>query len=126
MSSNEMTREQFENMVLAKAAEDETFRGALLKSPKEAIAKALGKTLPAALKLEVVQEAADRMVIVLPDFAALLGAKELSDDQLAMVAAGSSTSTGTCGSSNCSVGCSTTGSFTLTTSWRDKFTLKGF
>ncbi len=131
MSGSGVTREQFEVMVVAKAAEDEVFRAKLIASPKAAIEEAFGKALPAGLSISVVQETTDSMVLVLPDFAMLAANDELSDEQVKMVAAGASTSTGTCGSSNCSLGCSTSGStfntgILGTIGWRTNFNIPGF
>jgi hypothetical protein len=122
----EITREQFENMVVAKASHDPDFRLGLLNDAKRALAAAFGNLVPAELKVQVVEEPADTLVLVLPDLAGLAGNGEMSDAQLAMVAGGISTSTGTCGSSNCTAAClGTTGTVSLSSGWRTGITFKG-
>jgi len=74
--------------LIAKAWEDETFKRSLLDDPKAAIEKELEVTLPADLKIQVVEETLDTICLVLPVDPKTLPDAELSEDELEAVAGG--------------------------------------
>jgi hypothetical protein len=88
-------RKGFEAQVIAKALADETFRKALISSPRAAVEGELGIKLPGALNLRVVEESADSFYLVLPQKNAGAQAGELSDVELEAVAGGKTPSTET-------------------------------
>ena len=80
----EAGREEF-NKVLARSATDAAFRTRLLADPREALAEALGREVPATFDIAFVENAAGATV-VLPDF--VDPDAELSEDDLEAVAGG--------------------------------------
>lgn len=52
--------------ILAKAAKDEVFRAALLKNPSAALEKETGVKIPAGMKVNVVEDTAETVHLVLP------------------------------------------------------------
>jgi len=74
--------------VLVKAQEDLQFRARLKADPVAAVQEAFGVNWNPEIKLEVIEESADRVVLVLPALVAAANDEELSDDQLESVAAG--------------------------------------
>ena len=66
MSQQAQARREFEAALIAKAQSDPAFKQALLKSPKAAIEKELGVSLPANLDLKVLEESATTRFLVLP------------------------------------------------------------
>ena len=84
-----MDRRQIENQLIDKASHDTAFRQALISDPRAAIEKEFGITIPGSLKLQVIEECADRLCLVLP---AAQG--ELSDLELESVAGGKNPSGG--------------------------------
>ena len=81
--TNPSIRAELESALIEKAAGDEAFRAQLTQDPRAAIA-ALGVQIPAELEIQVFQETADRLCLVLPAVAET----ELSDDDLEGVAGG--------------------------------------
>ena len=80
----EAGREEF-NKVLARSATDAGFRTRLLADPREALAEALGREVPATFDIAFVENTAGATV-VLPDF--VDPDAELSEDDLEAVAGG--------------------------------------
>lgn len=77
--------------VVERATEDAAFRDRLMADPKAAVESELGITIPADLTIKVVEEGANEFCIVLPP-RERSGA--LSDEQLAGVAGGASSTWG--------------------------------
>jgi actin-like ATPase involved in cell morphogenesis len=75
------TRAAVEARLVARAAEDEGFRRQLLgDDPAAAIAAELGAPVPDGLRVRVIEEGVDEVVLVLP--ATAVATRELSDEQL--------------------------------------------
>lgn len=85
--STEM-RKNFESQLVARAAADESFRQALVSSPRSAVEQALGIVLPPSLELRVVEESPGSVYLVLPPKNGAASAGELSDLDLESVAGG--------------------------------------
>ncbi|MFB8790135.1 MAG: NHLP leader peptide family RiPP precursor [Potamolinea sp.] len=82
-------RSEFERQLIIKAWEDEAFRQELLANPKAVYAKEAGRELPANLQIEVVDEPAGVIKIVLPPNPVPPQVEEeLSDEELEAVAGG--------------------------------------
>ena len=73
------------NKVLARSATDAGFRTRLLADPREALAEALGREVPATFDIAFVENTAG-VTVVLPDF--VDPDAELSEDDLEAVAGG--------------------------------------
>lgn len=78
-----MNRPQIEKQLVEKATQDPAFRQSLKSDPRLALEKELGIKVPSAMKLEIIEESADSLCLVLP---APKG--ELSDLELESVAGG--------------------------------------
>jgi hypothetical protein len=85
MPEQAQTRKEVEEIIIAKAQADESFRQALLSNPKPTIEKELGGTLPESLQLKVVEESADTLYLVLP-----AAESQLSESELDAVSGGQS------------------------------------
>lgn len=70
--------------IMARAAEDSSFRNQLKSDPKGTLERELGGTLPDNVKISVLEETPDQVYVVLP----AQGSKELSASELAGVAGG--------------------------------------
>ncbi len=82
-------RSEFERKLIIKAWEDEAFRQELLANPKAVYAKEAGRELPDNLKIEVIDEPAGVIKIVLPPNPVTAEVEqELSDEELEAVAGG--------------------------------------
>ncbi|HVS13293.1 MAG TPA: NHLP leader peptide family RiPP precursor [Thermoanaerobaculia bacterium] len=82
---DETRRRDLVRRLVSRAATDPELRRRLLSSPRAAVEEELGVTLPADLELEVLEETATRIYLVLP----LAGAApELEDEELAKAAGG--------------------------------------
>lgn len=80
------SRSQLLTDILTRAAQDRTFRVALLDEPKSAIYGAFGMQVPAAYRIRFIERGPDvDSLIVLPD---LKAEGELTDDELEEVAGG--------------------------------------
>ena len=66
MDTKTMTVGAMRERVIAKAAEDETFRARLLADPQNAVQDELGVKIPDGFTIEVHEEAADTSHLVLP------------------------------------------------------------
>ena len=66
MDSRMTTAHEMRERLIAKAAEDETFRDLLLSDPKAAVNEELGVNIPPGYTLKVHEEAADTSHLVLP------------------------------------------------------------
>ncbi len=74
---------EIEDMVRAKADEDETFRAKLLEDPRGAIKEATGLTVPEGFSIQVHEETATEFHMVLPP-----AGSRLSDEELRGAAGG--------------------------------------
>ena len=81
------TRGQLADSIAKSAEENAEFKKALLADPRKLMTEELGVDIPAATKIEVVQEKSDTFYIVLP-YKAQEG-EELGDSDLEQVAGGS-------------------------------------
>jgi hypothetical protein len=89
--SVDQSREDVEQRIISRAASDSAFRQQLLSDPRAALESELGVTLPASVKVNVLEESASEYYLVLPPASAAAGS-ELSDAELAGVAGGSGNS----------------------------------
>lgn len=86
----EQTRKDFEVSLVAKAWTNEAFKQQLLDNPKAAVEQELGEQLPEGMNVEIIQEPANTLYIVLPtkpESSAELS-DGLSDEELEAVAGG--------------------------------------
>ena len=70
--------------LLLKAAQDEAFREALIRNPKETLSQFLGTELPAELRVTIVENSPSELTLVIPPKLT----DELSDEALEDVAGG--------------------------------------
>ncbi|KYC40665.1 NHLP leader peptide family natural product precursor [Scytonema hofmannii PCC 7110] len=84
------TRFEFEQKLIQRAWEDETFKQELLNNPKAVYARESGEEIPTNLEIEVIQETANKVYLVLPinPVAANTSEEELSEEALETVAGG--------------------------------------
>lgn len=82
----EETRKDFEMKLIAKACTDEAFRQQLLSNPKAVVEQEFGEALPEGINVEIIQEPANTLYIVLP--AMPESNDELNDEELEAVAGG--------------------------------------
>ncbi|HEU4560970.1 MAG TPA: NHLP leader peptide family RiPP precursor [Longimicrobium sp.] len=66
MSGNENPRSRYTEELLRRAASDPAFRQQLLSDPRSAVQHALGITVPEGIDLQVLEESANRVYLVLP------------------------------------------------------------
>ena len=91
MDSRMTTAREMREQLIAKAAEDETFRARLLSDPKAAVSEELGVSIPPGYTLKVHEEAVDTSHLVLPpsgtlgeaDLAQVAGGGRYANDELA-------------------------------------------
>jgi len=83
-TSDVVSREDIEAMILARTVEDPAFAARLKADPKAALSEILGAELPAALEVHVFQETPTDLLLRLP---AVQG-DEISEDELESVAGG--------------------------------------
>ena len=81
-------RAQMERMLVQRSIEDEDFRRRLLEEPKAAVEEELGARLPKEIQVQVVEETADTIYLVLPSASPIGESSELSDRQLEAVVGG--------------------------------------
>ena len=77
-----LVREDIERELLERAGSDESFRALLLENPRGAVQEALSITVPSHFTLNVHEEDASSLHLVLPP------SDRLSEDELASVAGG--------------------------------------
>ncbi len=78
-----MARRDLKTEIIAAAATDDAFRAELLRDPRAAISARFGATVPPALRIDVVEDTAERVTIALP-----LRRDELPEGMLDAVAGG--------------------------------------
>jgi hypothetical protein len=82
-------RSEFEDKLVIRAYEDESFKQQLLADPKTIYEQELGTNIPDSFKIEVLQEQPNTIYFVLPRKAEAAGEEgELSDEALEAVAGG--------------------------------------
>jgi hypothetical protein len=82
-------RKENEAKIIAKALEDNEFRKELLENPKAALEKESGKSFPDGLSVQILEEDANSVTIVLPKLPESMDSvSELSDEALEQVAGG--------------------------------------
>ncbi len=77
-----LVREDIERVLVNRAGNDESFRALLLENPRDAVREALSISVPSHFKLEVHEEDANSLHLVLPP------SDRLSEEELASVAGG--------------------------------------
>lgn len=84
------TRYEFERQLIQQAWEDENFKQELLSNPKAVYESKSGQELPKDLEIEVLQETANKVYLVLPSNAApaITSESELTEEALEAVAGG--------------------------------------
>ncbi|MCC5609703.1 NHLP leader peptide family RiPP precursor [Nostoc sp. CHAB 5834] len=82
-------RFEFEQKLIQRTWEDEAFKQELLSNPKAVFARESGQELPKEIEIEVLQETANKVYLVLPNNPAPAGSEgELSEEALEAVAGG--------------------------------------
>ncbi|NEU76298.1 NHLP leader peptide family natural product precursor [Hassallia byssoidea VB512170] len=83
------TRFEFEQKLIQQAWENEAFKQELLNNPKAVYARESGEELPKDLEIEVIQETANKVYLVIPNNpASSLTEGELAEEALEAVAGG--------------------------------------
>ncbi|KAB8315283.1 NHLP leader peptide family natural product precursor [Tolypothrix campylonemoides VB511288] len=84
------TRFDFERQLIQRAFEDENFKQELLNNPKAVYARESGEELPKNIEVEVLQENASKVYLVIPTnpTPAITDEEELSEEALETVAGG--------------------------------------
>lgn len=89
ISQTMLARFEVENQLIQRAWEDEAFKQELLTNPKAVFARELGEELPKDIKIEVLQETANKVYLLLPtNFTPDRAEEELSEAELETVAGG--------------------------------------
>ena len=83
-------RAEMERRLIQRSLQDESFRQRLLKDPRATVEQELGVQLPADVQVQVVEETADTIYLVLPSASPTGEVGELSDLDLEAVAGGAS------------------------------------
>jgi len=78
-----MNRNELRSQITQKLIEDESFKAAFMKDPKNAIKSTFGIELPATVDIKTLEESADSITIIVPKTS-----NELSDSELDKVAGG--------------------------------------
>ena len=92
----ENPRQAAEWRLIEKAWKDEGFRKELAADPNGAVSRELGVSLPANMKVKVIEESADTFVLVIPAKSENAPSGKLSESELENVAGGWDTETITC------------------------------
>ncbi len=82
----EVTKQEMISLMYEFALNDPSYRESLKKNPKKVLEKQMGRDFPESLKVEAVQESADKLYLVVP-YVPEAG-DELSDSDLEQVAGG--------------------------------------
>ena len=87
MATNPKDFEKLRAKIIARAWKDPRFKEKLLKNPKAAFAE-MGLDLPENVQLKVVEDQTNSVTFVLPPVPSSAKSQELSDQELAKLAAG--------------------------------------
>ncbi len=84
------TRFKFEQKLIQRVWEDENFKEELLSNPQAVYARESGEELPKNIEVEVLQETANKVYLVIPTnpTSAMTDEEELSEEALEAVAGG--------------------------------------
>ena len=89
ISDTTNARFEFEQKLIQQAWEDEAFKQELLSNPKAVYARESGQELPKDIEIEILQETANKVYLVLPNNPVPAGfEEELSEEALEAVAGG--------------------------------------
>jgi len=97
----ELTRGQINDLVASFACKDARYRNALRADPKRVLSLQLGRTMPRFVDVQLIEESADTVVLVLPYRPKEEG--ELSDADLEIVSGGKGDSGGGSETFSCQV-----------------------
>ncbi|MCG6136865.1 MAG: NHLP leader peptide family RiPP precursor [Nostoc sp. LLA-1] len=90
ISQSMNTRFEFEQKLIQRAWEDEAFKQELISNPKAVFARESGQEIPGNIEVEVIQETANKVYLVLPhNPTPAVSEGELSEEALETVAGGS-------------------------------------
>lgn len=78
-----MNRIELQNEIVKKVMSNQDFRSEIMKDPKAAISKAFNITIPQNMKINIIEEDADIVSLVIPKMSS-----ELSDSELDNVSGG--------------------------------------
>jgi len=88
MSTHTLSKAEIEARLIQQAAQDPTFRQALLSNAKTAVVNFLGVTLPPGINITVLEEAPGQHYLVLPPAPPSLDALPLDELEMALVGGG--------------------------------------
>ena len=91
-------RQQLEQQLIEKAMKDESFRKQLIENPGAAIEAVLERKIPESIKINVLEEDANTVYLILPQVSNQSSEMELTDAELNAVAGGTIWSLVDCGS----------------------------
>jgi hypothetical protein len=86
MSDTSATRHEIEEVIVKQAISNKEYRTRLLADPRDMIERQIGQKLPENMKVEIVQEAANKIILRLPHVVA--EGDQLADEDLEQVAGG--------------------------------------
>lgn len=90
-----MTRGEMQDLLVKFASQNPSYRDALLRDPKQVVSSQFQLDLPGNLQVEVLEESADKVYVVLPHV--LEEGAELADEDLEAMAGGATVK----GDANC-------------------------
>ncbi len=90
ISESMNTRFEFEKNLIERTWEDEAFKQELINNPKAVYARESGEEIPTNIEIEVIQETANKVYLVIPNnpAPAITAEGELSEEALESVAGG--------------------------------------
>jgi hypothetical protein len=86
MSDNTATRNEVEEVIIKQAISNKGYRALLIANPRDMVERQIGQKLPENVQVELVQEAANKIVLRLPHVVA--EGDQLADEDLEQVAGG--------------------------------------
>jgi hypothetical protein len=91
-------RKQFEQQLIEKAMKDTSFRQKLVDNPKEVIEAEFGRKIPESIQVNVLEEDAQTVYLILPKDSSRNSEMELTEAELSAVAGGEAWSIYECAS----------------------------